>query len=76
VAGFERGVLPIGDWSIAMILSNASVPSILSKFLALVYAPFSSFASFLYKISLISEDFPEPELTLVSRPLAGRCGLR
>ena len=27
VAGFERGVRPIGDWSISITLSNASIPS-------------------------------------------------
>ena len=30
VAGFERGVLPIGDWSITMTLSIFSMPSISS----------------------------------------------
>ena len=28
VAGFERGVLPIGDWSISITLSKCSIPSI------------------------------------------------
>ena len=30
VAGFERGVRPIGDWSMAIILSRCSRPSIRS----------------------------------------------
>jgi hypothetical protein len=28
VAGFDRGVRPIGDWSISMTLSMSSMPSI------------------------------------------------
>ena len=27
VAGFERGVRPIGDWSMSITLSKASIPS-------------------------------------------------
>ena len=48
---------PIGDWSISITLSKYSSPDIDSNFPNVFFAPFSSFARFLYKISLIKEDF-------------------
>ena len=50
VAGLDLGVLPIGDWSIAMILSNWSNPSMSLCSPGFVLALFSSFARRLYKI--------------------------
>ncbi len=47
VAGFERGVRPIGDWSIAIILSYFSTPSILSWSPGIVRARFNFFAKVL-----------------------------
>ena len=49
----ERGVLPIGDWSILITLSSCSIPSIFLYFPGIVLALLSCFASALYKISLI-----------------------
>src|SRR5574339_116719 len=61
VPGFERGVRPIGDWSMLMILSRCSIPSMRSYSPGLVWAPISFPASALYRMSLISVDLPEPE---------------
>ena len=63
VAGFDLGVLPIGDWSISMILSINSVPlNPLNGFgifrdLLLLRVKFSA----LYNVCKISVDFPLPE---------------
>ena len=63
VAGLDRGVLPIGDWSISIILSTNSVP----------LKPLNGFGIFLdlllfnvrfkalYKVCNIRVDFPLPE---------------
>ena len=61
VAGFDRGVLPIGDWSISITLSNWSIPIISSCLPGIHLARFRSLASLLYKISLVRELFPEPD---------------
>ena len=61
VAGFERGVLPIGDWSIFIILSIFSIPLISSHFPGFSVAPLISLASDLYKTSFTRVLFPEPE---------------
>ena len=61
VAGFERGVRPIGDWSIAMILSSCSIPWIFLCFPALILARFRSLASCLYRMLFTRELLPEPE---------------
>ena len=70
VAGFERGVLPIGDWSILIILSIFSSPLISLHFPGFSDEPFSSFAIVLYNTSFTSVDFPEPEtpVTHVNTP--------
>ena len=60
VAGFERGVLPIGDWSILIILSMFSSPLIPLHFPGFSFEPFNSFAIVLYNTSFTKVDFPEP----------------
>ena len=61
VAGFERGVLPIGDWSILIILSIFSNPLISLHFPGLSFEPYISLAAVLYKISFTNVLFPDPE---------------
>ena len=61
MAGFDLGVLPIGDWSISITLSSASTPSIVSWSPGIVLALLSVFASDLYSISFTRELFPDPE---------------
>ena len=61
VAGFERGVLPIGDWSMFITLSRCSMPSNFLCLPAFLRARLREFASFLYSISFTSELFPEPD---------------
>ena len=61
VPGLERGVRPIGDWSMLMILSRCSMPSIFSCSPGDVCANINFAASALYKISLIKVDLPEPD---------------
>jgi len=70
VAGFERGVLPIGDWSIFIILSMFSSPFTPLHLPGFSVEPFISFAIVLYKTSFTSVDFPEPEtpVTHVNTP--------
>ncbi len=58
VAGFERGVLPIGDWSMFMILSIFCSPFTPLHFPGFSLAPFNSFAIVLYKTSFTNVDFP------------------
>ena len=63
VAGFDLGVLPIGDWSISIILSINSVPLNPLKgfgiFLDLLL--FKVKFKALYKVCKISVDLPLPE---------------
>ena len=61
VAGFERGVRPIGFWSISITLSNTSIPSTPACAPGLTRARLSRFASALKTISFTSVDLPEPE---------------
>ena len=58
VAGFERGVLPIGDWSILIILSIFCNPFTALHLPGFSFAPFNSFAIVLYRISFTNVDFP------------------
>jgi hypothetical protein len=44
VAGLERGVLPIGDWSIFIILSMFSIPLISSHLPGFVFDLYNSLA--------------------------------
>ena len=66
----ERGVLPIGDWSILTILSIFSRPSIALWGKGRSLAPCSLEARALYKISLIKVDLPLPltPVTTVNTP--------
>ena len=63
VAGFDLGVLPIGDWSISIILSTSSVPlNPLNGFgilrdLLLFKVKFKA----LYNVCKTSVDLPDPE---------------
>ena len=70
MAGLERGVLPIGDWSILITLSSCSIPSIFRHSPGIIRARFSFLARCLYKISFTNELFPEPEtpVTQVNTP--------
>ncbi len=71
VAGFERGVLPIGDWSIFITLSSFSIPSTLLHKPGIHLAWLSFLARYLYNISLTRELLPEPEtpVTQVITPI-------
>ena len=57
----ERGVLPIGDWSIFIILSIFSIPIISLCAPGFSFEPFICFANALYKISFTNVLFPDPE---------------
>ncbi len=67
----ERGVRPMGDWSMLITLSSFPIPEILLCFPGIVRARFKSLASLLYKISFTRELFPEPEtpVTQVMTPV-------
>ena len=70
VAGFERGVLPIGVWSILMILSMFSTPSIESCFPGCIYFLLMIVDNPLYNTWLIRLLLPEPltPVTQVNNP--------
>ena len=70
VAGFDLGVLPIGDWSIFIILSIFSIPNISLHFPGLSLDLYKSLASVLYNISFTNVLFPEPDtpVTHVNTP--------
>jgi hypothetical protein len=70
VAGLLLGVLPIGDWSIFIILSIFSIPFTSLHFPGFSFALFNFCAIVLYKISFTNVDFPEPEtpVTHVNNP--------
>ncbi len=55
VAGFERGVLPIGDWSMFIILSMFSSPFISLHLPGFSEAPFNSFLLLCYIILHLQE---------------------
>src|SRR5208282_5422793 len=60
VAGLERGVRPIGDWSMSMTLSSWSIPSIRSWAPGEPSAPLRSRARASRRMSPTSELLPEP----------------
>jgi hypothetical protein len=70
VAGFDRGVRPIGDWSTLMILSSCSIPRIRLCAPGRCRERCSLFESALCTMSLISVDLPEPDtpVTAVNTP--------
>ena len=59
--GCERGVRPMGDWSMAMTLSSCSMPSMPSCAPARSRERLSVWDSDLYRISLTSDDLPLPD---------------
>jgi len=61
VAGFERGVRPIGDWSIAISLSRCSSPSIRSCAPGFPFAAVQVAAESSTRMSVTSELLPEPD---------------
>ena len=71
VAGLERGVRPIGLWSIWITLSSFPSHSTLSRFPVSWWARFSRFARSRYRISFTRELFPEPDtpVTQVNTPI-------
>ena len=69
VAGFERGVRPIGAWSMSITLSKQSIPSTASCAPGFVRVRLSRFASALNTISLTSVDLPEPETPVTATSL-------
>ena len=70
VAGLERGVRPIGDWSTWMILSSCPSPSIAVCRPGRVRARCRRLPTALKSTSLTSVDLPEPltPVTAVSTP--------
>ena len=58
VAGLDLGVLPIGDWSIFIILSIFSKPLTALHLPGFSFEPFNSFAIVLYRTSFTNVDFP------------------
>jgi hypothetical protein len=61
VAGFDRGVRPIGDWSMSMTLSKCSSPSIRSCGAGASEALCSRRAAALYSVSTVKVDLPPPD---------------
>ena len=61
VAGLERGVLPIGDWSIFISLAIFSSPVIVSYLPGFILSLFNSLTIALYNISLTNVLFPLPD---------------
>ena len=70
MAGFDRGVRPIGDWSMSITLSNASMPSMRPCAPDFRRALWSRFLSARRITSLTSVDLPEPDtpVTATNRP--------
>ena len=77
MAGLERGVRPIGDWSIMMALSTCSRPLRLECFPATVSALWRWRCTAGANNPETSQDFPEPETTVtaVIKPI-GNLALR
>ena len=65
VAGFDLGVLPIGFWEIATILSKLSIPNIFLCFPGFSLLWYNSWETFFTSISLIREDFPLPDTPVI-----------
>ena len=61
VAGLDLGVLPIGDWSIFIILSILSIPTTSLHLPGFSLEPFNCFVIVLYSISFTNVLFPDPE---------------
>src|SRR3989338_2841298 len=67
VARLERGVLPMGDWSMRIALERYSVPEneLQLKTCAVRYLRSYRACKFLYKISYIKELLPLPETPVI-----------
>src|SRR5512143_3525139 len=61
VAGLERGVRPIGDWSTLITLSKNSRPWISPCGAGSADEPYRWRATAVYRVSLISVDLPDPD---------------
>jgi len=57
----ERGVRPIGDWSMSMTLSSSSMPLSVLYGAGCSRAFISFFATALYSVSTTSVDLPPPD---------------
>ncbi len=66
VAGLERGVRPIGDWSIIIALSRCLIPWISSCLPGTALARCKRAESSLATMSLIRLDLPEPDTPLTT----------
>ena len=60
VAGLERGVRPMGDWSMSITLSKTSIPCTARWAPGLTRARFKRLASALKMMSFTSVLLPEP----------------
>src|SRR5690606_35117001 len=61
VAGFDRGVRPMGDWSTPTTLSTCSIPLTRVCRPGTSRAPLTWLASTAYRMSLTRVDLPDPE---------------
>ena len=61
VAGLDRGVLPIGDWSMTITLSTFSIPSTESWLPGVSSVPWSSLFRIGAIVPVTKDDLPEPE---------------
>src|SRR5690625_7940124 len=71
VAGFDRGVRPIGDWSILIIFSICLIPFTFLCLPGLCFPRYRFFAKDLDNISFTNVLFPEPDtpVTTVIKPI-------
>src|SRR5678816_4711010 len=69
VAGFDRLLRPIGDWSMLTTLCTCSMPSTPSCSPGSVRVSTSRFHSALYRISLIRVLFPDPDAPVMATSL-------
>ena len=67
MAGLLRGVRPIGDWSMSMILSSWSRPSIRSCGAGTWPLPISRRLAALYSVSMIRVDLPPPDTPVMTQ---------
>ena len=61
VAGLDRGVRPMGDWSMATTLSMCARPRTFLYASGGVFEPKKCCARTRYSVSLIRVDLPEPD---------------
>ncbi len=77
VAGFDRGLRPIGSWSTWTSFSKKSRFSICLCFPGMVFAPLSLRAAAAARTSLTSVLLPDPDtpVTQVSSPIGNRTSI-